>query len=179
MNENAQAKSGVLDGLTLAETDKHVLESQPLPKIPNGELGFRDNDIAAALSDVASITGEPIKGTGRRGRKPGSKNKTADDKNAEASQAALTIAGIDAKQIEGTLTEVYLQGLTLLARCPLIVTDERKKSLGPLITACANQYIPGDYLKHAAIVGLVVVSFDIVRESRKQLLEGGMTDGNK
>lgn len=169
-------KTGALGTFTLAEADNtNVLDKNEGSKIPIGELGIRNTDIDAALADVESITGQPVKGTGKRGRKKKADSEST-DKTEQAAQA-LNIAGIDAKQIEGTLTEVYLQGLALLARCPVNVTDDKKKTIGPLITACANQYIPGDYLKHAALVGLVVVSFDIVRESRKTFLGGESKDG--
>lgn len=132
-------------------------------------VGLRDADIDKVLDDVQAITGEPVRK--KRGRKPKSESPTREEG---------TPLPFDAAQIEPILISTYLQLLSIFARVPIVITTDQKEGIGPLLTHCANQYIPGDSNKHLPAVGLVLMTFEIVRQSREnaKALEESQ-DGNK
>jgi len=118
-------------------------------------VGLRDQDVEQALRDAEALIGTPLRR--KRGRKP----------KSETAQTQTVPPSFDAKQIEGTLVEVYLNILAILAHGPVQITQQQKDGIGPLLSHCANQYIPGDSSKHIPAVALVMVTFEIWRQSRQ------------
>jgi hypothetical protein len=127
-------------------------------------------DIEQAIRDVEGITGEPIRK--KRGRKPKDPSQKTEGKQAP-------VPGFDAKEFENTLSGIYWQFVSVLARVSVIPKPEQEEKAKPLLVYCANKYIPAGASEHVPLIALCMITLDIAKTARAEFLEASEMNGGK
>lgn len=154
--------------ISLVEENDAILQAS-YSSAENEGVGLRDSDIERAIADAESILGEPLEK--KRGRKP-------KGEGFGQGPTAPEIPGFDSAQFAETLSGIYWSVISAAARVPVIPTPEQAEKITPLITYCANKYIPKGASEHIPLIALCMTTIEIARQARAEVLETGK-DGKR